>query len=185
MCIGIKHDAADTAPHHQLDDTIGDTLFYHVGNSRMTENVGGDMLVDFCTVGNTFQLFLNRCMGERCLTLCDKNEIIPLSSKWIIISPLCEMFTGHDQPQISWFLGLEPDIDNNPKFIKFQVAPFKCPQLPDTETPLIEHHNDSSVDTPGTYLHHGRDLLRCKKISRGFGHGIFLRTPEFSDLALR
>src|SRR5208337_638321 len=185
MCICVKHNAGDAAPHHQLDHAVRDTFFDHVRNPRMTKNVGGDMLIDLRPFSDTFQLLLDRGVREWCLPFSDENQVFAFRFKRIVRPPFGEMFPGHDKPQVPWLLGLEPDIDDDPIFIKFQIAPFQIAQLADTETSLVEHYNDGPVDTPGTYLNHGRDLFRGEKVGSGLGHGIFLRALEFPDLALR
>lgn len=184
VSIRPEHISADVAPHHELDDALRDLFLNEMGDAAVPEDVGGDMLLNARTLGDNLEMLVDGRMDEGLAVHVHEDQGVPARVRLVAGPPLCQVFVGHDEPDVPGHVCLEVHVRNNAVFIEREIAPGHGPNLADAEPSFVQRHDESPLHGTGGCFHHSIDLIRCQQVRSHLGHGILGRYPEFAELAL-
>ena len=89
------------------------------------------------------------------------------------MSPLCQIFFPHDDPDIPGYARLEIDIDNYSIVVEFDISPPHGPDFTDPKSPLIQHGDDCPIHAAVAGFNHGPDLSGVRRAEAVFVIGSF------------
>lgn len=181
--IGPEHIGTDVAPHHELDHALRDLLLDQVRNPAVAEDMRRDVLADPGSLRDTLEPLVDGRMNEGFAAFVHKDQPLPVRVRFVASPPLCQIFPGHDEPDVPGHVGLEVHVRDDAIFIEREIAPGHGPDLANPEPAFVEHHDERPIHGPGARFHHRGDLVRCQQISSDLGHGVLGGRPEFMDLA--
>ena len=184
MGVGPEHIGADVAPHHELDDALRDLLFDEMRYPAVAEDMRRNMLTDTGSHRDALEPLVDGRMDEGFAAFIHEDQPLPARVRLVTGPPLCQVFPGHDEPDVPGHIGLEVHIRDDAVFIEREISPGHSPDLADAESTLIEHHDEGPVHGAGTRFHHCGDLIGGQQVRGHLGHGVLGRCLEFVDLAL-
>jgi len=97
------------------------------------------------------------------------------------VSPLCQVFFSHDDPDIPRYSRLEIDIDDYAIMVEFDVLPTAWSQFRRHGISLVQHSDDSPVHAAAAGLDHGPDLVGSEESGGRFCHGVLPGSLELSQ----
>jgi hypothetical protein len=158
--VRLKLVRGDVSPHHELDHTLRHFINHQVGNPRMSEYVGCNVLRNASPSCDPFQLIVDTMVSKRFVPLIEEHQHIrDIRICRVIVFPLSEVLFCHDQPDIPGFPCLKIHIYLQTIAIKDDVAPFHQADFTDTETSFVEHHDECPIHTPAAPFDHGINLV--------------------------
>ena len=183
MGIGPEHIGADVAPHHEFDHALRDLLLDEVRNPAVAKDMRRDMLADAGILRNALEPLVDGRMDEGLAAFVHEDQPFPVRVRFVAGPPLCQVFPGHDEPDVPGHVGLEVHVRDDAVFIEREIAPGHSPDLANPEPAFVEHHDECPVHDPGARLHHRGNFVRCQQVGGHLRHGVLGRRPEFVDLA--
>lgn len=183
MGVGPEHISADVAPHHKLDHTLGHAFLDEMRDPAVAEDMGRDVFPDAGCLCYALEPLVDGCVDERLAAFVDEDQPIPARVRLVAGPPLCQVFPGHDEPDVPRHVGLEVHIRDDSIFVERKISPGHGPDLTNTEPAFIQAHDNGPVNGPGACLHHRGDLIGSQQVSGHLGHGVLGRGSEFVDFA--
>ena len=185
MGVGPEHIGADVAPHHELDHALGNAFLDEMRDPAVPEDMGGDVLPDACGLRDALEPLVDGRMGEWFAAFIDEDQRIAARVRFVAGPPLCQVFLGHDEPDVPGHVGLEVHVRDDAVFVKREIAPRHGPDLTDAEPAFVEHHDEGPVNGPGACLHHRGDLIGSQQVCGHLGHGILGRVSGVCGFCFR
>lgn len=183
MGVSPEHISADVAPHHEFDHTLGHAFLDEMRDPAVAEHMGRDVFPDAGCLCYALEPLVDGCMDERLAAFVYEDQPLPAWVRLVAGPPLCQVFPGHDEPDVPGHVGLEVHVRDDTVFVEREISPRHGPNLTDTESSFIEAHDDRPVNRSGACLHHRGDLIGSQQICGHLGHGVLGRSPEFVDFA--
>ena len=172
MGIGPEHIGADVAPHHELNHALGNLFLDEVRDSAVPEDVGRDVFFNARTPGKDLEMLVDGRMDEGLAADVHEDQRVPARVRLVAGPPLCQVFVGHDEPDVPGHVGFEVHVRNDAVFVEREIAPGHGPDLAYAEPSFIQRHDERPLHGAGTGFHHRGDLIGCQEVRGHLGHGV-------------